>query len=263
MDHSGLSISTAFDYALRIEEQLPLIAAAGFSHVSLGARLAHFNYLDAGERSQLKALLQTHHLRIDTLHGPRADQAQSAAQLTEVAYAAADLGARVVVCHATEFDPGTQELAATIQRVLYTCAALQPVVRATRVTFALENVMPGPASAVVQTALAQLPPESFGFCYDSAHDQIDGPRPFDLLDDLKGRVMAVHLSDRVRAFEDHVPPGDGFIDWPALAAHLRVTPFAGPWLFEVMTLHAANKEPRAFLAHAAERAGWVQALIGR
>jgi hypothetical protein len=72
------------------------------------------------------------------------------------------------------------------------------------VTFALENVMLGPATTLVQTVLPHLPPASFGFCYDSAHDQIDGP-----------------------------------------------------WL------HAAQKDPRAFLQHAYERACWVKELFGR
>lgn len=259
MVHPELSITTAFDYSVRIEDQLPLIAEAGFSHVSLGARLAHFNYLDVDARRRLKALLQTQHLAVDTVHGPRAEQAQ----LMATAYAAADLGARVVVFHATEFDLEAHALSAATDHILATCEALEDVARTAHVIFALENVMPGPATTLLQTVLPNLPPESFGFCYDSAHDQIDGPRPFDLLDALKDRVVAVHLSDRVRAFEDHVPPGDGFINWPELTAHLRATSFSGPLLFEVMTSHAAQKEPRAFLSHACQRACWVKALTSR
>lgn len=263
MVHFELSITTAFDYSLRIEDQLPLIAAAGFTHVSLGARLTHCNYLDADERRRLKTALQAEHLRIDTIHGPRGDKQDSLEQLTATAYAASDLGARVVVFHATEFDLEAKDLCATTDLILATCEALEPVARATSVTFALENVMPGPATTLVQMVLPHLPPESFGFCYDSAHDQIDGPRPFDLLDALQDRVVAVHLSDRIRAFEDHVSPGDGFINWPELTARLRATSFSGPLLFEVMTLHAAQKEPRAFLRHAYERACWVKELFGR
>jgi sugar phosphate isomerase/epimerase len=59
--------------------------------------------------------------------------------------------------------------------------------------------------------------------------------------------MAVHLSDRVREFVDHVPPGDGFIDWPTLCQTLRTTPFQGPLLFEVMVTHAAEKDPARML----------------
>lgn len=75
--------------------------------------------------------------------------------------------------------------------------------------------------ACSSSTLARLDPALFGFCYDSAHVQIDGPRPFQLLDDLQDRVIAVHLSDRLRAFTDHVLPGEGFIAWDALLRACR------------------------------------------
>ena len=86
-------------------------------------------------------------------------------------------------------------------------------------------------------ALEERDSRLFGFCYDSAHDQIGGPRPLWLLNQLGDRLRAVHLSDRIREFVDHVPPGDGFIDWDALSAAIHATPFAGPLLFEVLITH--------------------------
>lgn len=99
----------------------------------------------------------------------------------------------------------------------------------------------------MRLALPELDSRSFGLCYDSSHDQIDGPRPFTLVHELGDRLQAVHLSDRVRAFVDHVPPGDGWIEWATLAAALRTTPFAGPLLFEVMVIHATEKDPGRLL----------------
>ena len=45
------------------------------------------------------------------------------------------------------------------------------------VVLALEVVMPGPATDLVPLALEDRDPSRFGFCYDSAHDQIGVPRP--------------------------------------------------------------------------------------
>lgn len=39
-----------------------------------------------------------------------------------------------------------------------------------------------------------IPGRIFGLCYDSAQDEIDGPRSFDLIDDFSGRTLAVQLS---------------------------------------------------------------------
>lgn len=41
MDRRLISISTCFDYGIPIEQQIPLIAKAGFSYVSLGENKEH------------------------------------------------------------------------------------------------------------------------------------------------------------------------------------------------------------------------------
>jgi len=248
-----LSISTSFNYELPIEHQLPLIAAAGFTHVSFGGNAAHAGYLTPTGRERLGSLLQKHGLRLDTIHGPRADQAESRDALAAVIEAAAALGAPVVVAHPGPFDFPAEELPARFDAVLRTCGGLTPTLRRAGVVLALENVLPGPATDLVRLALPRLDPRWFGFCYDSAHDQIGGPRPFDLLAELGERVRAVHLSDRVRDFVDHVPPGDGFIEWPALCAALSASSFAGPLLFEVMMTHSAEHDSVRFLRLAYER----------
>ena len=66
----------------------------------------------------------------------------------------------------------------------------------TEIRLCLINVMPGPATDLATRTLRELNPTFFGLCYDSSHDQIDGPRPFDLIDDFRNRIFAVHLSDR-------------------------------------------------------------------
>jgi sugar phosphate isomerase/epimerase len=246
----ALSIGTSFNYDLTLAEQFPLIAAAGFTHVSLGGREEHAGYLSRAGRDRIKALLRTHALALDTVHGPRADHPEASTLLAATVEAAADLGALVVVAHGGPFDFPAAELPKRLDRLLRTCEALSPVLERTGVALALENVLPGPATDLVRQALPRLDARHVGFCYDSAHDQIGGPRPFDLLIELRGRLRAVHLSDRVREHVDHVPPGEGFIDWPALCRGLRAAPFAGPVLLEVAVEHAAEREPRRFLARA-------------
>ena len=247
-----LSISTCFDATIPLDAQLPLIGQAGFTHVSLGSDRNHFDYLSTGQRARLKELLRRAGLQLDTLHGPRLHQVADD-MLAQVVRAAADLSVPVVVVHAGPFDLAATDLAGHRTRTLNTCGAIEPLLRATGVRMALENVLPGPATQLVRSALAQLDPTCFGFCYDSAHDQIDGPRPFDLLADLQDRVIAVHLSDRVRAFTDHVLPGEGFIAWEALLRLLRASPFAGPLLLEVLVTHSSYKDATVFLQQAHER----------
>jgi sugar phosphate isomerase/epimerase len=145
--------------------------------------------------------------------------------------------------------------------VVRTCEALQPHAIACGVRFALENVLPGPATDLVVRVLDRLDPAVFGACYDSSHDQIGGPRPFSLLEQWRERLIAVQLSDRVREFVDHVLPGEGFIDWPGLSRALRRTVFGGPLLLEVATTHSAEKDPAQFLRRAGACARTLAAAV--
>jgi sugar phosphate isomerase/epimerase len=256
-----LSIATFFDYTIPIEEQIPLVAEAGFNYISLGGKESHANYLSRMGRERLKELLQQHNLSIDTIHGPQADKPDSAKHLTAVAIAAAELSVPIVVMHAGSFDFPLEQLPDFLKAVLTTCSALEDVAKDTGILFAIENVLPGPATNIVPQALDKLNPKYFGFCYDSSHDQIGGPRPFDLLKSLKERLIAVHLSDRIQEFVDHVIPGEGFIDWVELTAILKTAPLKGPLLFEVATQHSTEKNPKRFLKLAYERACQVSAMI--
>jgi sugar phosphate isomerase/epimerase len=164
--------------------------------------------------------------------------------------AAAELGAPCIVAHAGPFNCQADEIDERLALVLATCKALVPVARGTGVVFALENVMPGPATDLVRLALQDLDHSVFGLCYDSSHDQIDGPRPFDLIDEFRGRIFTVHLSDRIEAHVDHVIPGEGFIDWPSMCYKLRLACYAGPVLMEVMITHSRFQDPSRFLREA-------------
>jgi sugar phosphate isomerase/epimerase len=248
-----LSISTSFDYTMPIDAQLELAARVGFTHVSLGENADHSGILSPTRRRHLTSLFSQHGLRLDTVHGPRLDTLADG-RLVATLEAAAELGAPVVVAHAGPFDFPASELPRRLDVLEQACRVLAPVLAQTGVKLALENVLPGPATDLVRRALPQLDSSQFGFCYDSAHDQIGGPRPFTILEELGNRLTAVHLSDRIREFVDHVPPGDGFLDWPKLCARLRRTPFRGPLLLEVMVLHSAQKEPAQLLPITYERA---------
>ncbi|MCY3712698.1 MAG: sugar phosphate isomerase/epimerase [Gemmatimonadetes bacterium] len=207
------SISTCFSYAHTLEGLFPLINTAGFTHVSLGEKSPHSRYLGISERKSLRHLLVDSDLKMDTIHGSRLDLPKALYNLSATAEAAAFLDVPVVVVHASSFNFDASEFNERIKPVLDTCEALVPIAEESGVKFALENVLPGPATEFVGYALERLPSGYFGFCYDSSHDQIGGPKPFTLLESLADRLLALHLSDRIRDHVDHVVPGEGFIDW--------------------------------------------------
>jgi sugar phosphate isomerase/epimerase len=252
------SIATSFQYKIPIERQLSLIAETGFSHLSLGALTEHSGYPEADRRKELKARMADLGLAMDTIHARALHHAGAVEQVSATLEAAAELGARVVVAHAGPFHCGAEGFDERLALVVSVCNALAPIVRATGIPIALENVMPGAATDLVRRALGELDKVLFGLCYDSSHDQIDGPRPFDLIDEFRGRLFAVHLSDRIRAHVDHVLPGEGFIAWPEMCRRLRDARYTGTILMEVMMTHSRFLDAHDFLreAQAAARRTW-------
>lgn len=261
MDKQHISISSCFDYTVPLERQIPLIAEVGFTHLSLGQDENHSGILDMQKRRILKELLRKNGLKIDTIHGSQLSNPAGAAKLREIVSAATDLSAPVIVVHPVPFELDEADFDKTLAIVLQTIEEIQPVLLATGMKLAIENVMPGPATELIIQALKQTDPSYIGFCYDSSHEQIDGPRPYDLLELFSDRILAVHLSDRKKEFVDHVPPGEGFIDWPNVAALLKKSTFKGPFLFEVMVEHTSVKEDLSFLKLVYERALYVHSLI--
>jgi sugar phosphate isomerase/epimerase len=192
----NISISTGFDYDIPIEKQVPLIAQAGFTHISLGTERSHFDYLSKEARRKFTELLGRYSLKIDTIHGPDAIKTD-VEEFKAIAEASVELGVPVVVFHAGLFEFPESELDSMFLELKKICRDLDIISQNTGVTFALENVAPGPATELVRKLLLETDFTHIGFCYDSAHDQIDGPRPFDLLKQLKHKLVAVHPVGRL------------------------------------------------------------------
>jgi len=261
MEVRPVSIATSFDYGIGLDVQVPLIAEAGFTHFSLGASEAHSDYLSPSGQAHIRTLAQQHGLGIDTIHGPRAEGSDSLGALSRSVQAAAALGVQVVVVHASPFDFPVAEFEERLSQVVGVCGAVAPGLAAAGVRLALENVLPGHATDLVERALEMLDVDWFGFCYDSSHDQIGGPRPVDLLARLRHRLIAVQLSDRMRDFVDHVIPGEGFIQWRDVCGELSLAGYDRPLLLEVSTTHSVVKEPSLFVRLAQQQglqlAQWV------
>ena len=186
-------------------------------------------------------------LSVDTIHGYSMDKPDTLDVNRRIIDAAVELNAPVVVLHCSSFsfDPATLDARRSDIREKF--ELFGAISEASGARFALENVLPGVATDFMEEMLAEADPKYFGFCYDSSHDQIDGPRDFGLLERNLGRLTAVHVSDRIREFVDHVIPGEGFIDFDRLCSLLKRAEIGFPLLMEVMTVNSSHKDPKAFL----------------
>ena len=256
------SISTTFNYDIPIDEQLVLIKEAGFTYVSLGMNYDHSRILDDGGAEKLAIMIDKSGLKVDTIHGYDLDQEDALLINEKLAVAAKTLDTSVIVVHCssfwfpdTEFEKKKEIVSTKIERI-------EELAKQYQIRFAFENVVPGSPTKLCEEMIRMANPEYVGFCYDSSHDQIDGPNNMDLLNRMKDRVIAVHMSDRIKEFVDHVVPVEGFIHFDEIIPILKEIRYNSPMLMEVEMTHSQYKDVKEFLRQTHTAALYLAELEG-
>jgi len=101
------------------------------------------------------------------------------------------------------------------------------------VRLALEN-MSTLASMEYAVALADaLGPDKAGLCVDTGHAGLGDLGPGRAIRMAASRLITTHLQDNLGQRDDHLPPGDGRIDWEDVAAALNEVQYAGCLMLEL------------------------------
>jgi sugar phosphate isomerase/epimerase len=242
-----ISISTSFNYSISIYEQVKLLKKHKINYISLGTDYKHSGIINNDGIKGLIELLKTNNVRIDTIHGYNLDKVDTIEVNEKIFESANKLSVPIVVLHCSSFMIKENTFEDRKIDILNKIKVLESFYDKYGIRIAFENLMPGITTDLLKYALDNTNGKIFGFCYDSAHDQIDGPNPFDLLRDNREKIIALHLSDRIKEFVDHVVPGEGFIDFNEIIKILSKTKYNSPLLMEVMMNHSKYKDPEIFL----------------
>ena len=250
-----ISISSCFDYNIRIEDQIRQIAQIGFSHISLGMNTEHSGIFDNKRLIALKKVLEDNKIKVDTIHYPALLDDDNWYEIMEKTMeCAVYLNSKVIVVHCTEFVFNDSEYDKKLKELTKRIIILERLCYKYDVKLALENLCIGKPTEIVEELLKTSNPEFIGFCYDSSHDQIDGPRDMDLIKRFGRRLLTVHISDRIKEFTDHVIPGEGFINFKELANIMKELNISFPILMEVEKTFSEYKETELFLNKAYDEA---------
>lgn len=259
-----ISTSLAFARCGTEDEHLARIRAAGFTHVSpsAGTEFGRPSLYHLDEAERLRAALDRHDLKVDWLHLPfRAiafcspDAETRHVGMGATVYGiriAAVMRARMAVIHpiyATLPDGCSAEDARSRLDAAYGEFLLAG--RREGVGIATEN-LPDPPSHELNEHLLHTHP-GLSLCLDTGHCELTGTWKRFLR--YADRIEATHIQDTRGEDDDHLVPGDGVIDWPAVSAHLRDTGYAGVWGCEALQREDRYSEfdPAALLAEAYER----------
>lgn len=231
----GVSL-IVFPDSAPLEERLAATAAAGFAQAELPSAESFWRM----DPAQVRDAFARHGVRPRSAHSLDAgwdndapDPAVRRASVdaaSSVFASAAAIGVEVIVVHPNarythEFLP--DEWNANIARSVESLKELSLRAAAHGLKLALENVprrgtpRPGGSIAEILAMIDGLAPH-VGVCVDVGHSNANGCSAAEDLRAAAGRVFAVHLQDNDGLGDDqHLLPGEGTIDWPAVAAALE------------------------------------------
>lgn len=244
----------------RLADALELLAEHGYEAVALTLDVLHLDPFRASaaevagiaqllERLRLEPVIETgarflldpRHKHEPTLMTRGSARARRLDYYTRAAAIGRDLGARVLsFWSGIDRTPDEGSVAWLHEGVAATCA----IARRHGLTPALE---PEPGMAVetvadwraVCTALGSDAP---ALCLDVGHLFVTGEAvdPLALIRTCAPDAVQVHLEDIEPGIHEHLPPGEGSIDFPAVFAALEQAGYQGPACFELSrSSHAA------------------------
>lgn len=229
-------------------ELLGQISAARFQGVEIFAARSHFDYATKAEVCMIAGALAEHHLQLHSLHAPtsrdlsvnreggsplsiteveRVRRVEAMDELKRVLDVAQDLPFGRLILHMG----GTRETADPRKRDAAFSSLEHLTLHAHHagVTICLENTTtemgePGYLRAFVDEA--RLTGVRFNFDIGHAHlaDGAEQERVVHAFEPLRELVVSAHIHDNHGDKDEHLPPYDGTIDWPAAIAMFKSAP---------------------------------------
>ena len=263
-----IGLSTGVAYRHPIAEALNPVAHAGFRALEVSTAPHHVDLSDFRGLEAVRDRMAWLGLRPHSLHAPfghdvnltspDAGQRRDALdKLVRAADALQILGGTHYVIH-----PGGEDqrwIWEREERLGHSVEGLTHVWQACRdrgLMLVVETPLPhllGGQPADFAWILERLPAEGTGVCLDTSHTSLGGFL-FDAIERFGPRLVHVQASDNRGSADDHLPPGDGVIDWPRLLSALERARYQGVFMLEV----AGDGDVAGHVARAAASARWLE-----
>jgi Sugar phosphate isomerases/epimerases len=249
MSDWAVGLSTGCFYRTNILECLQPIRESGFSMIEVCSSPSHLDYHDLAAVHRAAGRISELGMTAHSFHAPFADhidisalekqrREESLREIFQAVEAAAVLRVSYFVIHpgpehATpplphERQQRMENVVESLNRVAHRCRSLG-------LACVLENKLPhllfGNTGDILQI-LEALDAVEAGVCLDTGHAHLSGDISH-LLRKLSGHVRILHVHDNRRNYDDHLPPGDGMIDWKSLLHQLTREGFHGALILEI------------------------------
>ena len=262
MTNWPIGLSTGCFYQTPLVDCLETIRGSGFSMIEVVFSPPHLDYKDPGRVQEAAARIDALGLEAYSFHAPFADDidisSPDAARrehaldaILRAVDAATLLGVHYFVIHP---GPENTEIPSREERLLrieHVCGILDRVAaRCSEVGIqcVLENKLPHlmfGQSADLLWILASLKGNRVGACLDTGHAHLAGDL-YPLVYKMAPYLRLLHVHDNKGHGDDHLPPGDGRIDWTTLLKELASISFNGALILEL----AGGSSPDIVMARA-------------
>lgn len=264
-----IGISSGACTNLPILQVLPDIRAAGARGVEVGTPPNHFDPWDEQQVLAVHQALGDHGLQAVSIHTPfgglldLADpnshhrHAAIGATLTS-SMALKRLGGRLVIVHPSDRPRHDEDVPARLADAARSLALLAEHCASAGLTLVVESPLPhliGGSPDEFAVLLKDLP-AAVGVCLDTGHTAL-GKHWHRFVEVAGARLAHIHANDNRGSWDDHLPPGEGYLDWPDIGRTLHAAKFTG-WI--MLELSCPGATPlRDYLTRAYARA---QELLG-
>jgi sugar phosphate isomerase/epimerase len=270
-----IGLSTGCFYSRPILSVLDEIRASGFDSIEICSFPAHLDYHNRNDVARAGEKIHALGMRPVSFHAPFADRIDitaldptqretAVAELLIACEAAAAMGCENLVLHPgpersgrppeEEFLARMRNAAESLNIVANRCYQLG-------VHLLLENMLPHLLFGHVNDMLYLLGSIrhcEVGTCLDTGHAYLSRELGM-VANKLSGHLHLIHVNDNRGDRDEHLPPGEGHIDWPWFVGELRRWNFEGTLILE---LSSRENEPVSdMLARARQSRDYLTALM--
>jgi sugar phosphate isomerase/epimerase len=246
-----------------IQPVLEALADTGIKGVEIGTPPKHFDPWQRAQVDLVKAELARTGIAAVAMHAPfggMLDLSESnlhhrnaaIGAILTVASVLKELGGTLLVVHPTDV-PRAGDAATRLNNAADSLQRLQRACTELAITLAIETPLPhlvGGSPDEFQKVLEIVGLDA-KVCIDTGHTTL-GHQWEQFLTIAGTRIVHVHATDHRGHRDDHLPPGQGAIDWTAIGHGLRRIGYSG-WL--MLELHCPSEPLRTYFSHAADRLG--------
>lgn len=270
-----IGLSTGCFYNRPIFDVLHEVRESGFDAIEVCSFPTHLDYHNQSDVSKAGELLRTLGIRPASFHAPFADRIDITAldeatreiavgELITACEAAAVMGVENIVLHPGPEREGRPPEHEFLERMRNAAGALNVVAARCcelRVHLLLENMLPHLLFGHINDMLYLLGSIrncDVGACLDTGHAYL-ARELGNVVNKLSGHLHLIHLNDNRGDRDEHLPPGEGHIDWPWFLEELRRCNFSGTLILEISSRH--NEPVKDTLARAAHARDYLRNLM--